>query len=313
KRWQAADTVTLAAGRHKLKAGGDVQFDDILNFFPGNFFGVYSFQTLASFNRGTPNGANESYTQAFPGAGTTGGTTHPDIREMSLFAQDEWRLTDELTLNAGLRYDLQLFAQPPTRNPDPQLAAAGLDTSVMNRDKNNLGPRVGIAYSPAGRKYVLRGGYGVFYGRTTSIMVGTAHSNNGINVQTITFTGNQVPTYPNNFAPLPSAAALPRPTIFVFDPAFQNPRVQQASAGIEYQLAAGTSISINYLFVRGDSLPRSTDINIGASTDVTYTVAGSSQTLTYPRFAAGPFTNFARVIQFQSSAWSRFNGVTFEL
>jgi outer membrane receptor protein involved in Fe transport len=313
KRWQAADTVTFATGRHKLKAGGDVQFDNILNYFPGNFFGVYSFQTLASFNRGIPNGANESYTQAFPGTGTSGGTTHPDIKETSFFAQDEWRVTDELTLNAGLRYDLQLFAQPQTRNPDPQLAAAGLDTSVMNRDRNNLGPRVGVAYSPAGKKYVARAGYGVFHGRTTSIMVGTAHSNNGINVQTITFTGNQVPTYPNIFPSLPTGASLPRPTIFVFSPDFQNPRVQQASAGVEYQLIANTSLSVNYLFVRGDQLPRSTDINIGASSDATYTVAGSSQTLTYPRFAAGPFTNFARVIQFQSSAESQYNGLTLEL
>src|SRR5262249_52583968 len=200
-----------------------------------------------------------------------------------------------------------------TRNPEPQLAAAGLDTSVMNRDKNNLGPRIGIAYSPAGRKYVMRAGYGLFYGRTTSIMVGTAHSNNGLNVHTITFTGNQVPTYPNIFTSLPTGASLPRPTIFVFDPGFQNPRVQQASAGVEYQLMANTSVSVNYLFVRGDQLPRSTDINIGASSDVAYTVAGSSQTLAYPRFAAGPFTNFARVIQFQSSAESQYNGVTFEL
>src|SRR5262249_18071226 len=52
KRWQAADTVTFATGAHKVKAGGDVQFDNILNFFPGNFYGVYSFQTLSSFNRG---------------------------------------------------------------------------------------------------------------------------------------------------------------------------------------------------------------------------------------------------------------------
>jgi hypothetical protein len=313
KRWQAADTVTLAKGSHKVKAGGDVQFDSILNFFPGNFFGVYSFQTLASFNRGAPNGANESYIQAFPGPGTSGGTTHPDIREMSLFAQDEWRLNDELTVNAGVRYDLQLFKQPPTRNPDPQLAAAGLDTSVMNRDRNNLGPRVGVAYSPAGGKYVMRGGYGIFYGRTTSIMVGTAHSNNGINVQTITFTGSQVPTYPNVFPALPTGASLPRPTIFVFDPGFQNPRVQQASSGVEYQLMESTSLSVNYLFVRGDQLPRSTDINIGASSDVTYSVGGTSQTLTYPRFAAGPFTNFARVVQFQSSAESQYNGLTLEL
>ena len=77
-RFQAADTVTVVRGAHKIKSGVDIQGDNILNYFPGNFFGSYSFQTLASFNRGAPNGANESYTQAFPGAGTSGGTTHRD-------------------------------------------------------------------------------------------------------------------------------------------------------------------------------------------------------------------------------------------
>lgn len=313
KRAQAADTLTIDRGPHKLRTGVDLQFDRILNYFPGNFFGSYTFQSLASFNRGIPNGPNEIYIQAFPGPGTTGPTTNPNISELSAFAQDEWRPAGGLTVNAGVRYDLQSFAQPTVKNPDPQLAAAGLDTSVINTDKKNIGPRLGIAYNPVGKKYVLRGGYGLFYGRTTSIMVGTAESNNGINVETITFTGSQVPTYPNTFASIPAGGTVPKPTIFVFQPGFHNPRVQQASGGIEYQLMARTSLSVNYLFVRGDNLPRSTDINIGPASNVVYTVSGTGQTFTYPRFAAGPFTDFARVIEFQSSAYSQYNGVTVEL
>ena len=70
-------------------------------------------------------------------------------------------------------------------------------------------------------------------------MVGTAHSNNGINVQTITFTGSQVPTYPNDLSrALPTGAALPRPTIFNFDRDYQNAKVQQASVGFEYEVHA---------------------------------------------------------------------------
>ena len=148
---------------------------------------------------------------SFAGDGTTGPETHPDIDEYSFFAQDEWRLSSDLTANVGLRYDLQRFAQPQVRNPDPQLAAAGIDTSRLNTDRNNWGPRVGLAWSPSGRRYVARAGYGLFYGRTPSIMVGTAHSNNGVNVQTITFTGAQVPTYPNTFASMPSGSCAQAP------------------------------------------------------------------------------------------------------
>jgi hypothetical protein len=251
--------------------------------------------------------------QAFAGPGTSGGTTHPDIKEYSFFVQDEWRLSTEFTFNAGLRYDLQKFASPQVRNPDPQLAAASIDTSVLPTDANNWGPRLGFAWIPAGKKSLVRGGYGLFYGRTPSIMVGTAHSNNGINVQTITFTGAQIPAYPTVFTALPTGVALPRPTIFNFDRNYQNPWVEQASVGYEYQLMADTALVINYLHVHGHQLPRSTDINVGAaSTPVIYTVAGTGQQLTYDRFAAGPFTNFGRIISFQSTAESRYDGLTVE-
>ena len=84
----------------------------ILNFFPGNFGGSYQFNSLSSFQLGTPSAAGERYLQAFAGAGTTGATTHPDIDEYSVFVQDEWRARDDLTVHAGLRYDLQKFAKP---------------------------------------------------------------------------------------------------------------------------------------------------------------------------------------------------------
>ena len=308
KRWQVADTVTWVSGAHKVKSGFDFQFDDILNYFPGNFFGAYTFASLATFNLNQPS----RYVQAFAGAGTTGPTTNPNINEYSAFVNDEWSVRHDVTINAGLRYDVQRFAQPQVRNPDPQLGAAGIDTSFLPTDKNNWGPRLGVAWSPTGRRYVVRGGYGLFYGRTPSIMVGTAHSNNGINVQTVTFTTN-LPRYPEVFSQLPSGAALPRPTIFTFSNAYENPRVQQANVAFEWQLMPETSLTVTYLHVRGDDLPRSTDINFGPSTPTTYTVAGTGEQRPYYRFGAGPFTNFARIISFQSTAESRYNGLTLEL
>jgi hypothetical protein len=315
-RVQVADTLTWVSGGHKVKGGFDVQMDDILNFFPGNFSGVYVFQTLAGFATGRPTAANDTFTQAFAGPGTAGASTHPDIRETSLFLQDEWKVSAAVTVNAGVRYDVQKFAQPQVRNPDAQLAAAGIDTSVLNTDRNNIGPRLGVAWAPVGRRYVVRGGYGLFYGRTPSIMVGTAHSNNGINVQTITFSGangDPVPTYPNRFDAIPTGVTLPRPTIFVFDADYENARTQQASAGFEWEWMPNTSIGINYLMVRGDDLPRSTDRNIGAATPATFTVTATGETLPHYQFAPGPFRNFARVISFQSTAESRYNGLTLEL
>ena len=204
-RWQLANTTTWIRGQHKFKGGFDFQFDDILNNFPGFFSGSYTFRTLASFAGGRPNGANEFYQQNFQGPGTTGPVTHPNLREYSFFAQDEWRLRSDLTLNLGLRYDLMKTDAPPVRNPDAQLAAADIDTSRLDADTNNWGPRLGVAWSPADGRFAVRGGWGLFYGRTPSIMLGTAHSNNGINIVSLTFTGDAVPTYPAFVQPDASA------------------------------------------------------------------------------------------------------------
>jgi hypothetical protein len=315
KRYQIGDTATYLLGNHTFKGGFDYLHDNILNFFPGNFFGSYTFASLASFNRGVPSGAGERYVQAFAGPGSTGPTTEPDVRDVAGFLQDEWRLLPGLTFNAGVRYDLQKIAQPTVLNTDAQLLAAGLRTDRIPEDRNNWGVRLGFAWSPGGNdRTLVKGGYGIFYGRTPAIMIGTAHSNNGINVQTLTFTGSTVPTYPNRFATPPTGGAAAVPTILLFDPHFQNPRVQQASVGVEQVLTNDIAVAVNYLYVKGEDLPRSTDVNIGAPSTISVPIQGDGTSAPFKRFSSTrPFSNFGRIIEFQSTAESEYNGVTLEI
>jgi outer membrane receptor protein involved in Fe transport len=304
KRFQVADTATLLVGRHTLKGGFDVSRDDILNYFPGNFAGSFRFNSLNEFATGRPS----RFLQAFAGPGTTGATTNPDITETGLFVQDEFHLSSTLTLTAGLRYDKQSIAQPDVQNPDAQLLAAGIDTASIPEDNDNFGPRLGFAWTPDGSgQTVVRGGYGIFYGRTPAIMIGTAHSNNGINVQTITFTGNLIPAYPNVYTSIPTGATIPKPTIFAFDQDYENPEVHQGSLGVERALTSDLLVGFTYQYVKGQSLTRSADINI--SDPVTVTAGGGS----YTRYNGRPFVNFARIIEFQSSAESRYDGYTLDL
>jgi hypothetical protein len=311
-RWQIGDTLTWIRGAHTVKVGGDMVLDGILNFFPGNFGGRYFFNSIASFDAGRPSASGESFQQGFAGIGTSGPTTEPNSHDYAFFVQDEWRASKNLTLTLGLRYDLQDLAQPETRNPDPQLAAAGIDTSFIRVDKNNFAPRLGFAWTPDPRT-VVRAGYGLFYGRTPTIMVGTAHSGNGINTLQLTLTGPAVPTYPAVLSAPPSGASLTRPSLQFFDRDFQNPEVHQASAGVERGLGADTAISASYLFVAGRKLPRSRDFNVGTPvpTDIPVQGGGSVTIQQFP--TARPFVNFDRLVRFESTAESTYHGLTLEL
>jgi outer membrane receptor protein involved in Fe transport len=312
-RDQIADTLTYIWASHTFKGGFDYNRDKIFNYFPGNFSGVYVFANLADF----PDKPS-SYLQNFPGAGTSGGTTHPNLKDTSLFAEDEWHVRSSLTLNLGLRYDRQTIAQPSIKNPDAQLAAAGLDTSRIHQDGNNIGPRLGFAWTPGGdARTVIRGGYGIFYGRTPAIMVGTGFSQNAIQVLSINFPANLRPVWPARYDTLPpELASLPQ-NIFVFAPDFQNPRVQQASLGGERAITNDLSFGVNYQYVKGNDLPRTADINIAspitATTPMFDTSGNQIGTATYTKYTAKAFTNFNRVLEFQSNAHSKYNGITFDL
>ena len=249
RTYQWGENLSYVLGRHSIKFGLDMDFQRIGNFFPGNFSGSYTFNSYADFASKKP----FSFTQGFAGAGTAGALTTPNVNEYAFFVQDSWRVSDRLTLNYGLRYDFFQYAQPTVKNPDPGLAALGLDTSRIPLDNNNIAPRFGLAYkvNQAGT-IVARGGYGIYYGRTPSILTGTASNQNGIQVQTYTLnaaTGG-IPTYPNVLSAPP---ALNRtPDIFVFAPNYVQSLTHQWSFNLEFQLARDYGVTLGYVGVRGE-------------------------------------------------------------
>jgi outer membrane receptor protein involved in Fe transport len=330
-RQQYGDTITWLRGRHTFKFGGDILHDSILNFFPGNFSGSYTFNSLDDFGRslmGLPvTAAGNSLVEAYPGAGTTGATTHPNLLQYAAFVQDDWKITRGLTLNLGVRYDVGMIAQPSVQNP--AALAAGFDTSKIPNDYNNVAPRLGFAWQPiAGRQFVIRSGYGIFYATTPAIMYGTAHSNNGINVQTLTFNASAATPLPASYpnvtcgaptqnagCPLPGGAALPAPTIYVFNRNYVQPYVQQFNLGVEHQIGKDLSVSVGYLGVRGVHIQRTRDINEPVTEVPTvFTVAGTGQALTVNRLTGPrPFARFGRIFEFESNANSIYHGLIFQV
>src|ERR1051325_2482245 len=121
-------------------------------------------------------------------------------------------------------------------------------------------------------------------------MVGTAHSQNGIQVINLTFTGAAIPTYPNRLSSLPTGAALPPSNIYVFGPDYVSPYTQQWSLGTEYQLHKDLSLNVTYLRVKGSHLSRTRDINLPLP--VTATINDNiGNTFSYLRFPGRLFTS----------------------
>ena len=229
RRWQFADTVTLSAGNHSLKFGGDINFvkDDInnLRFLGGEFnytgtsgiadfiVDYVNFQTNGAIRAlsAAPNGnlglcvgstrrAGKCYAgnfnQGFGVLGITMKTT-----DLNYFIQDDWRVTPRFTLNLGLRYEYQ-------RNPDP-VAPNPLLPQTGNKvdDRNNFGPRIGFAYDLTGdAKTSLRGGWGIYYGRVINSTIYNSLVNTGVGIDQ---GQRQFTTSANN---LPAVCAQAQPT-----------------------------------------------------------------------------------------------------
>ncbi|HEY0322077.1 MAG TPA: TonB-dependent receptor [Pyrinomonadaceae bacterium] len=327
KRAQFIDNVSYVRGEHNFKTGVDLNFDHIFNFFPGFFNGQYTFNSYADFANNIPS----AFTQRFGITGTDGATTRPNSSDFAIFGQDDWRVTPKLTLNLGVRYDMQTLARPPLQNPDPVLLAAGFDTSIQPKDSNNIAPRFGFSYA-FNDKTVIRGGYGIFYGRTTAIMLGTAHSGNGIQTTGLTLSSNAAIVaagliYPAIFTAIPTGVAPPRPDLFIFTNDYAQPYVQQGRAGFEREILPNTSLSITYMFFKGVHLSRTRDVNLFPPVPTTAT-GFDGQTYTVLRFpgtgatAAAqftsttplrPFVNYNRISLFESTANSLYNGLAIQL
>jgi hypothetical protein len=332
-RGQWSDTINYQRGRHFLRTGADILEDRIRLFTAQNLSGSYQFNSLESFGHslaGVPFPLpGDSYIQAFSGQATPGVTVNPNILEFAGFFQDQWRASARLTLNLGVRYDLQSNAKPAIRNPAPSLAAAGLDTSFLKTDKDNVAPRIGIAWAPL-PVLVVRGGYGLYYGRTIAALNSRAHFQNGVTVQTRTFRAGTTsaalfPSYPNNLCgPPPLGGAPPScapPSVdaasplMLFSPRYTQLYTQQATVGMEFSPAKNLTIGVTYLMVKGTHLPRVRDVNLGTPTTTTsIPISGTATVLQYQKFTLPrPIVGFGRILSIESAASSIYHALALQV
>ncbi|MGC2695339.1 MAG: TonB-dependent receptor [Candidatus Angelobacter sp.] len=174
QRHQISDNFSLIKGRHSFKFGADVNHLPVTADFTVNFGGIYNFSELSGSSISPafatfPNfSAVQAYGLGIPQVFIQGiGNPHDSfsLTSMGFFAQDAWRIRNNLTLNYGVRYDYELTPTFSAVNSLSQAAQDALNiTQGIPRDANNVAPRVGLAWDPKGDgKTVIRSSYGMFY------------------------------------------------------------------------------------------------------------------------------------------------------
>jgi hypothetical protein len=241
--YQVVDNLSHQAGAHALRAGVDFVFNDDTITYPRSVRGSYSFSNLATFLTGNYSGFSQTFGDPVVSQ------TNPNL---GMYAQDEWKIGSSLTLNLGLRYDLQFLARVKT-------------------DTNNVSPRAGFVWSPsASHDLVIRGSAGLYFDRVPLRAVANAILSAGNtteldklqqpSVSGIIPTQAGAPTFPSI---LP--ARLLTTTLIDFttmDGNLQNAYSKQASLEMEHSLGASRTISVGYQYLRGDNLLMSVNQNV---------------------------------------------------
>ncbi len=280
------DNVSVLTGRHAIKFGGDLQFVQYNANVTLSARPVFNFDnrftndplrpattglSLGDFLLGLPQNVNVS----------TRGESGQRQRIFQLYVQDDWKITNRLTINAGIRWELpKPFFEVNDRQsnfilePDSpafrtvllakDAAQGNLGRSLVNTDYNNFAPRVGFAYS-ATQKTVIRSAAGIFYGRDENIGVNRRLTNNPpFFVRTNFQTGTVNPIIKLDVG-LPPGVVDPsrvqNPEVNSYPRDYRTPYVIQWNFNIEHEVMAGTIFQVGYTGSGGRKLYFPLDMN----------------------------------------------------
>ena len=276
-----------------------------------------------------------SYTQSF-GVAETEFVTH----HLAGYLEDAFRVGRDLRLSIGVRYEYSLlpFPQAPNEVLDTDLKQVATQvvgaTSSFPEDRNNIGPRVSVAWAPrSGRIVTAHLGYGIFYGRlagTTvrSALTETAFAQTTLQVRIRPTTVAACPQmvtvgfgFPCAYDGAPPAAVAETSSAMLFASNFRLPAVQRATLSLEREVGRRVLVRASYAGAIATQLPGSLDLNVAPSTAMAnFVLQGgdghpglySGETFVVPLYTARRWTQYGPVTAIVSNANATYHSGTVE-
>ena len=271
-RLQFADTFSVFAGNHLLKFGGEFQrvnSDLSLGVFrQGRIEFVQDFADFDRNNDGQINDNDLLFAVTLRSQFPDRDLNLPDVNNnyFAFFAQDDWRVNKNLTLNLGLRYEADTNVKNNSGYSTINPLVASFYRGNRQADYNNFAPRVGFNYATDSGKFSIHGGYGIYYDRVTLELITLERGLDGRALPIAVRAGNALtapdgqpifldqngrffpfaPTVQNPFSGfiLPGAGAS---GINIIDNDLQNPVIQQSNLGLQYEFARNFVVRADYL------------------------------------------------------------------
>lgn len=251
------DNVTWYQGNHTLTFGTHNELYKFSNLYISNLYGAYYFQDYSKFvayyngaMAGNPDGTLlQTYNFQQANVGVTGDPMWPaqfKSAQLAFYAQDKWHATDNLLLTLGLRLDIPVSFDKPAENAPFNDYARQKGWNVRTDQRLSsapmFSPRFGFRWTIGGnRKYVARGGLGIFSGRIPFVWLSNNFSNTGIQFQNYNSVGKAgMQMLLNPYGQQPNAALLSASgsqTVNVFDQDFRFTQNLRMNLGFDFELA----------------------------------------------------------------------------
>jgi hypothetical protein len=262
-RVQFRNNVSLLAGAHNIKFGGEFQIVNDSAFDRSFRSGVVSLtESFPTQDRNRDGKIDDNDTPVFLSlrvrAANNGNIPDIDNKYLGLYFQDSWQVTKRFTLSLGVRYELDnnINNRRDQAQVDPAIAAAF--PQEPRRDKNNFAPRVGFNWDVLGDgSTVVRGGYGISYSRVL-LQSGLVDRTSGLNINELRLgsildeAGNFLPNDPTPSNPFTGILiASFASNLAVSDPRLVNPYTQQFTFGVQREIVRDLVLSVDGLHTLG--------------------------------------------------------------